>query len=150
MGATGYFMQSSNMNGDRIPLTVNATDTDYFTASTPRNTNAINFESTSSNRYGYPYYMAVNGMTVCGNTSPGAFYLYKVETKSETTNVTYEASNIPIHIVDKKTGVASPLTSIQRNDFIEILVNVSYNQKTGNIDFEVLDWDKVNGDVTFD
>lgn len=147
MGASGYFMQSSNIDGNRIPLTVNATSTDYFTASTSSNT--IRFKSTSS-RYGYAYYMAVNNKTVCGNTSSHGYYLYKVETKSEATNITHEASNIPIHVVDKTTGESSPLTSIRRNDLIDILVNVTYNEKTDDIEYEVSAWDNVNGEVTFD
>ncbi|MBQ5664052.1 MAG: hypothetical protein IIV19_06465, partial [Bacteroidaceae bacterium] len=64
-------------------------------------------------------------------------------------NVTHEET-IPIRIIDKATGEASPLTAIRRNDFIEILVNVSYNEKTGDVQFEVTNWDEVNGEVTFD
>jgi hypothetical protein len=57
---------------------------------------------------------------------------------------------VPINIVNPTTGIASPLTAIRRNDFIEMRVNVSYNTDKGTIDFEVADWDRVNGDVTFD
>ena len=67
----------------------------------------------------------------------------------ETIRHPYEET-IPIRIIDKNTGEASPLTAIKRNDFINILVNVTYNEKKGTIEFEVSDWDKVNGDVTFD
>ena len=150
MGANGCFMQSSKIDGNSIPLIVNANSSDYFTTSTSNKT--IYFKSTS-NRYGYPYYMAVNNTIVCGNTSGHGYYLYKVETTSGITGITgitKEIANIPINIVDRKTGEAQPIAAIQRNDFIEILVNVTYNEKTGNIEYEVSDWNKVNGEVTFD
>jgi hypothetical protein len=42
------------------------------------------------------------------------------------------------------------MQKLSRNDFVNILVNVSYNDKSGGIEFEVSDWDEVEGDVTFD
>jgi hypothetical protein len=56
---------------------------------------------------------------------------------------------IPINIIDNKTGVASPLTSIKRNDFIEITVNASFNEQQGAIGFNTTNWQEGGGDVTF-
>lgn len=152
MGSSGKFIQSSQTNSNAIPLTVNASDSDYFTVNTSGNNNnnrTINFKSTAATRYGYSYYVAVTNAVVVGSTSPHGFYLYKVNATSETTNISSE-KEIPISIIDKNTGEASSLTAIKRNDFINILVNVTYNEKTGEVEFEVSDWDNVNGDVTFD
>ena len=147
MGATGYYMQSSQVNNSRVPLTVVPGNSDYFTVST-----SGNYLRFLSNRYSY--YLSVNNSTVCGhysnnNQNRRNFYLYKVEKKSVSTKVTHQET-IPINIVDKTSGEAVPLTAIRRNDFIEILVNVTYNVKTGEVEYEVSDWDEVNGDVTFD
>lgn len=150
MGATGYFMQSSQVSTNKaIPLTVTPGSSDYFTAST--SSNNIRLQSTKSN-----YYLSVNNNTATGNSSTSTsglrrnnFYLYKVNKEYVTADITHQET-IPIRIVDKTTGEASQITSIRRNDFIDILVNVTYNEKTGNVEFEVSDWDEVNGEVTFD
>ena len=151
MGSSGKFMQSSQTNSNAIPLTVNASDSDYFTVGTSGNNNnnrTINFKSTAT-RYGYSFYVAVTNAVVFGSTSPHGFYLYKVNATSETTNISSE-KEIPISIIDKNTGEASRLTAIKRNDFINILVNVTYNEKKGEVEFEVANWGEVNGEVTFD
>ena len=147
MGATGYFMQSSNVSNTRVPLVVNPGSSDYFTASTSGNN--LRFRSTKSQ-----YFLSVNGSSVVGHNSSSNqnrrnFTLFRVVKQTEAGSVSRTVT-VPINIVNPTTGIASPLTAIRRNDFVETLVNVSYNQKTGYIDFEVVDWDKVNGDVTFD
>ncbi|MBQ8335915.1 MAG: hypothetical protein IJY44_00090 [Bacteroidaceae bacterium] len=149
MGTTGYFMQSSQVSYSGIPLTVAPGASDYFTASTS-GTN-IRFKSTSGN-----YYIGINGSTVYGNSSTSNsalrrnnFNLYKVE-KSQVTNDITHKETIPICTIDKTTGEALPITAIRRNDFIDILVNVTYNDKTGDVMFEVAGWEEINGDVTFE
>ena len=147
MGTTGYFMQSSNVSSSQVPLAVNPGSSDYFTAS--ESGNNLRFRSTKSQ-----YFLSVNGSSVVGHNSSKNqerrnFTLYRVVKQSEVGSVSRTVT-VPINIVNPTTGIASPLTAIRRNDFVETVVNVSYNQKTGDIDFEVLDWDKVNGDVTFD
>lgn len=147
MGATGFFMQSSNVSNTRVPLVVNPGSSDYFTAS--ESGNNLRFRSTKSQ-----YFLSVNGSSVVGHNSSSNqnrrnFTLYRVVKQTEAESVSRTVT-VPINIVNPTTGIASPLTAIRRNDFVEMLVNVSYNQKTGDIDFEVVDWDKVNGEVTFD
>jgi hypothetical protein len=87
--------------------------------------------------------------SIFGSTSQHEFYLYRVNTTSQTTDVSSE-KEIPISIIDKNTGEASQLTAIKHNDFINILVNVTYNEKTDEVQFEVANWDEVNGEVDFD
>ena len=154
MGHTGYYMQSSKVDNSRVPLTTNRGNNDYFTVSNSNTGNRIYFQSTASTGGWWSSYyflsLSQDGKTVCGNTnSRRDFYLYEVTMSSNAVSISKEIS-VPIDLIDKKTGKTSPLTSICRNDFIEMLVNVTYNEKTGTIDFEVTDWDKVSGDVTFD
>ena len=148
MGGSGNYMQSSQTSSNKVPLTVNVGSSDYFTASTSGS--YIRFQSTKSS-----YYLSVNGSTVCGHNSSSSltrrnFQLLKVIKENVATAGVSKEATIPISIIDKNTGEASPLTAIRRNDFINILVNVTYNEKVGEIQFEVSDWNSVNGDVTFD
>ena len=137
------------MSTSKVPLTVNPGSSDYFTAST--NSSNIRLQSTKNN-----YYLSVNGSSVIGNSSTGSsaqkrnnFYLYKVVKEDIATSITHKES-IPIRIVDKTTGAASQLATIRRNDLIDILVNVTYNEKSGNVEFEVEGWNEVDGEVTFE
>lgn len=149
MGETGYYMQSSQISSSSLPLTVNLGSSDYFTASTSGSN--LRLRGTRNN-----YYIAVNGSTVYGNNSTSYtnqrrynLMLYKVEKIEVTSEITHK-EDIPIRVIDKNTGAATPITSIRRNDFIDILVNVTYNEKSGDVEFEVTDWENVEGDVTFD
>lgn len=149
MGETGYFMQSSQISSNNLPLTVSPGTNDYFTAVA-----ANGYIRLRGNRNSY--YIAVNGSTVYGNNSSSSYsqrrynlYLYKVEKETITSNITHK-EEIPIRIIDKISGEAMPITAIKRNDFIDILVNVTYNTKTGEVEFKVSDWENVEGEVTFD
>lgn len=151
--SSGYVMKSSAVTSSKIELTEKdgeTNDTDYFTASnTGSGNNAyIRFASTSGN-----YYMAVSNNVACGhesnrNTNQRNFRLYEVTGTSTSTSITH-SETIPIKILDN-TGHTSPIDAIRRNDFIDVLVNVSYNDKTGEVQFEVSNWNEVDGDVTFD
>lgn len=147
MGGSGRFMQSSKVDGSKIPLTTNAGNNDYFTVST--SSNYIRFQATNGR-----YYLSVNSTTACGHNSNSNqqrrnFHLYKVTKEGGVSSVLHEET-LPIRIIDKNTGEASPLAAIRRNDFIEILVNVTYNEKTGDVDFQVSEWNRVDGEVVFD
>lgn len=151
--SSGYVMKSSAVTSSKIELTEKdgkTDNTDYFTASNAVNGNNayIRFASTSGN-----YYMAVSNNVACGhegnrNTNQRNFRLYEVTGTSTPTSITH-SETIPIKILDN-TGQISPIDAIHRNDFIDILVNVSYNDKTGEVLFDVANWNQVSGDVTFD
>ena len=102
--------------------------------------------STSGN-----YYLAVNNNGPVGASSGNSrsFRLYRVNATTVNSDVSRQAT-IPVTTVDKQTGESVPMQSIRRNDFVNIVVNVSYNDKSGEIEFEVSDWDEVEGDITFD
>ena len=150
MGTTGYYMQSTKVTNSQVPLIVTPSSSDYFTIDTEKN--QLRFRSrTNSN-----YFISVNGNNVCGhNTNSNQdlrnFYLYEVTmTQGSGGNTITHNETIPINIVDKTTGEPNPLKAIKRNDFINILINVTYNEKTGQVTFEVSDWEEINGEVTFD
>lgn len=142
LGASGYYIKSNGVTNNSVPLTVSASSSDYFTIS--QNSTYLFFKSTSGN-----YYMSASNNNVIGATSGNGrrFRLYKVT--ANTTSIQHNET-IPIKTIDKVTGEALPIQSINRNDFINILVNVTYNEISGKLEFEVSDWDKVNGDITFD
>jgi hypothetical protein len=47
-------------------------------------------------------------------------------------------------------GSPVPLTQIKRNENLQVGVNIFYNPKTGDFNFDVVPWTNVNGNVTFD
>lgn len=104
----------------------------------------------SGNSY---YYLAANNGNIKGVTtynSATEFKFYPLTQKTEqgaTSGSTDKNFNIPLQtIVD---GVAEQTHIIRRNDFIDVLVTVSYNENTGKIDFHVEDWSKKEGNVEF-
>ncbi len=56
---------------------------------------------------------------------------------------------IPLTAFNDKTAIVEDVHEIQRNDFVRILVEVSYNPDKGDFDFEVVPWRRGGGDVTF-
>ena len=96
----------------------------------------------------------MNNNTVYGhsgnsNQNRRNFVLQKVVSTQQSKDITRTVT-VPIDIVNKEVGGSESLTAIKRNDFINILLNVSYNEETGLVEFEVSNWDEKNGEVTFD
>ena len=145
LGASGYYMKGSGLTSSTLPLTSAAAASDYFTIS--QNSSYLVFKSTTSRGY----YISASGNNVLGSTSTTGngrrFRLFKVTT---TNDIVTHKETIPIKTIDNTTGEAIPMQRINRNDFINILVNVSYNDNVGKLEFEVSDWDEVKGDVTFE
>lgn len=145
MGKSGYYIRSSAVKNNAVPMTSTPGNNDYFTLS--QSDSYMYMRSTS----GY-YYLAVNNNKAPVGASTGysrRFRLYRVNATTVNSDVAHEAA-IPITTIDKETGESVPMQKLSRNDFVNILVNVSYNDKSGGIEFEVSDWDEVEGDVTFD
>lgn len=144
MGRSGYYIRSSAVKNNAVPMTSTAGNNDYFTLS--QSSSYMYMKSTSSN-----YYLAVNNNGPVGVSTGNSrrFRLYRVNATTVNSDVTQEAI-IPITTIDKETGESVPMQKLSRNDFVNILVNVSYNDKSGDVEFEVSDWNEVEGDVTFD
>ena len=56
---------------------------------------------------------------------------------------------IVLSTIDPVTSVVSPVNTIRRNDFINVLISVSYNKDLGDFEFEVKSWDEVSGSIEF-
>ena len=54
-----------------------------------------------------------------------------------------------LRTIDKTSGVVSDVHEIERNDYIRILVEVSYNPDKGDFDFNVNDWETGGDEITF-
>lgn len=104
-----------------------------------------------NNGRNYAYLYANNSKVSSSNYNNATeftFYPLTPQTAQGTTSgYTDKNFNIPLQtIVD---GVAEQTHIIRRNDFIDVLVTVSYNENTGKIDFHVEDWSKKEGNVEF-
>lgn len=149
MGSSGYYIKSAGISSGQIPLT-NEKLNHYFTVG--KSGNKLTFKTSSSSWTGAAYYLYNHGDNEVWAYSSGSDYiLYKVTYQggSSSTVKAESTPTIPINIIDNKTGVASPLTSIKRNDFIEITVNASFNEQQGSIGFNTTNWQEGGGDVTF-
>lgn len=152
MGSSGYYIKSAGISSGHIPLTNdNAMLNHHFTVE--EKNNKLAFKTLSSSLYGNnPYYLYNYGNnTVYAHTNIGTYILYKVTYQGGSSSTVKAESipTIPINIIDNRTGVATPLTSIKRNDFIEITVNASFNEQQGVIGFNTTNWQEGGGDVTF-
>ena len=146
-GVTRYYMDNPGSNVALVPMKGT-----YFTLG-PGNSDAnIAMKSSSSANY-----INVNGDNqdqVMGwtNADGGSqFQFYKVtryETVDDTTPVTYSRP-ITLSRVDPVTAVVTPVNTINRNDFINIVVTVSYNKDVGELEFEVSDWNSKTGEIIF-
>lgn len=104
------------------------------------------------------YYIEVrnssNNYAVRGNTNHGnsrRFYLYPVTKRSETSAPYQINYNTPITLtsIDPESQQSKKVTAIKRNDFINVLVTVSYNPESGKFEFHVEDWETGGGNVEF-
>lgn len=78
------------------------------------------------------------------NDGGNGFHFYPVQ--EIVTKAQYDTP-ITLRTIDDVSGVASDATQISRNDFINVLVNVTYNENTGTMEFYVEDWKKVKVEV---
>lgn len=102
------------------------------------------YNAWSWSRYAYIYYNWNNGV-VCGQGSGSDFMLYPVSKVSGLG----AREQVILRTIDKTSGVVSDVHEIQRNDFIRVLVEVSYNPDKGDFEFYVNDWEIGGGEITF-
>ena len=162
MGGSKYYMQGTGINASGIPLTASIGKNDYFTLAT--RSNGLGLSSTASKNNHLEILSStyeVVGRSHDGNEnndnqqvpiSTQRFWFYKVGANSQGYNSAPipHTETVPIRITYKTTGVSSQLTAIKRNDFIDMVVNVSYNEKTGEVTFETSGWYKIDNEITFD
>ena len=152
MGSSGYYIKSAGISSaSQIPLTNDNAMLNHF-LTVGKSGNKLTFKTSSSSWTGAAYYLYnYGGNAVWAYSSGSDYILYKVTYQggSSSTVKAESTPTIPINIIDNRTGVASPLTSIKRNDFIEITVNASFNEQQGAIGFNTTNWQEGGGDVTF-
>ena len=60
-----------------------------------------------------------------------------------------KTQSIDLRTINKETARPEDVRGIKRNDFINALVTVTYNETFGQFEFEVEDWNQAGGDITF-
>lgn len=136
--STGKYI---NSNTSSVSL-VNKETNDYYTFS--NNMNMQMYYRGNNNNRTYYLYKSGSNLSYSRNSSSSFVFHPVVPSSMEHTE------EIPITVVDATTGMANPITAINRNDLINILVNVSYSEELGEFIFKVTNWDTGGGDVTFD
>ncbi len=97
------------------------------------------------------YYLYANGTSITGhrrNQTSFKFYPLTLTTINDSETLEAKEFNIPLETIIN--GVPQTTTFIRRNDFINVLVTVSYNENSNAINFHVSDWNSKQGDIEFD
>lgn len=87
-----------------------------------------------------------DGKLYPGDDDGSQFQLTKVN--EETRDAMYR-NTITLATIDPVTAVQKPVTAINRNDFINIYITASYNDRSGDFEFTVKDWNTGGGDIEF-
>ena len=91
------------------------------------------------------------GSTTTRNDTKRNFKIYKVienRIDNEKQDISY-STPIILTTIDPISQQSSPATAIKRNDYINVLVTVSYNPVAGKFEFKVEDWHNGGGNVEF-
>ncbi|MDD6751220.1 MAG: hypothetical protein PUE06_03615 [Bacteroidales bacterium] len=153
LSSSGYSNYTIGTAGDTKYYMADPSD-DYVTLGTS-NSNTFTFSSKDSgyriqsNGDDSRYLRNKNGNLRGDSDSKDAttFYLFPV-TREEGSRV-YSAP-ADLTRIDPETAVVSDVHTIARNDFINIVVTVSYNENSGKFMFEVKDWNgPVNGEIEY-
>ena len=148
---SGLYMQDPESTG--ISLGINPV---AFTFATKQSGSA-NYITLQGSNASYAYVGNSNsGYAVTGystNSNAGAYFtLYKVNKTITSLGGSSISYNTPIvlNTIDPVTQQLSPTKAIKRNDFINVLVTVSYNAQAGKFEFYVEDWSQGGGSVEFE
>lgn len=150
---TGDYIERIRSNNRYFRLgTTTETDSDTFTLET--NNGFLLFRSDyyrNHSWYGGNAYINTRGTDntlVVGWNETGEwsqFALYPLDAH-RSLNARHE---VVLRTIDKASGVVSDVHEIERNDYIRILVEVSYNPDKGDFDFFVNDWETGGDEITF-
>jgi len=161
--ANGIVLKNAKL-GDVLFMTTDGNDTAVTGSSvTPVSFTLGRARNNTWSEYNYNFYLEKGGW------SSTKYYLYsdnsgnisRSTTDSENSRwklypVTYETGSpktekeVVLQTIDSQTAEVSDVMEICRNDFIRILVEVSYNKEKGDFEFHVEPWEKgKGGDITF-
>ena len=171
-GSTGTSTSVQNVKvGTYLGITISRSGSSYSSSYSLSNTSSALSTRTSTGRQFYAtstrsgttrYSYLYNNSGTIGVTSTSistssaentGWYLR--EASEYTYQVLSPDPEKPIDITTPLTytdsyGIAQPLTSICRNDRLEVVVNVFYNPLTGTFDFQVESWRTKDNQTTFD
>lgn len=147
-GGTTYYLGTPGRNTN-IPMIPDQSSATVFTAGTANGN--LTFLSNTTNSSGYDYINVHGGdqdkvMGWGQNDGGSQFKLYEVK---QVMKAPKYSDPIVLSTIDPVTSVVSPVNTIKRNDFINVLVSVSYNKDLGDFEFEVKPWEKVSGSIEF-
>lgn len=143
-GTTYYFGNpSTDVNIPMISVRSSAT---VFTAGNANNN--LTFKSNRGSNYYINVYGGQQDQVRGWNDNDGGsqFKLYEVK---QVMKYPKYSDPIVLSTIDPVTSVVTPVNTIKRNDFINVLISVSYNKDLGDFEFEVKDWEEVSGNIEF-
>lgn len=144
-GTTYYFGNpSTDVNIPMISVQSSAT---VFTAGNGNGNGNLTFKSNESQLYINVYggqQDLVGGWHQ--NDYGSQFKLYEV---NEVPRALKYTDPIVLSTIDPATSVVSPVNTIKRNDFINVLISVSYDKDFGDFEFVVKPWNEVSGSIEF-
>lgn len=148
VGATTYYIGEPQSNANGLPLTPTASR--YFVMENSAQSHiGMKVNSSSSGHsyinVNYPG-SKVGGWTTLNGDLGSQFDFYEV---SKTLAYPKYSTPIKLTTIDPVTSVVSPVNTIKRNDFINVLISVSYNKEFGDFEFEVKPWEEVSGSIEF-
>ena len=149
-GGTTYYLGTPGRSTN-IPMVPNHSSAIVFTVRDDRGGN-LTFLSNTNNENGNRDFINVHGglqdkvMGWNDNDGGSQFKLYVVNEELKAPKYT---DRIVLSTIDPVTSIVSPVNTIKRNDFINVLISVSYNKDFGEFEFKVDDWNKVSGSIEF-
>ena len=153
-GTNQYYVREGNLRDayywgtpttNNVPLGVLAQNAFTFS----NNNNSYILMQSNGYSGGNKYYMSVyTDGTVRGIRTGNArrFSFYPVKLASSTAAADLR---IPLETIDPVTSQSNPIEAIRRNDFINVLVTVTYNRDKGKFEFVVKDWEETSADIEF-
>ena len=143
-GQTAYYMYISKPTSNNSAVQLGATPSSYFTVADAGSgyNQSITFQASGNGNYRF---LGTNNGSVVGQKSGNSAYflLYPVEVPAAA------EVDIPVKTINQATGQAEDIEQINRNDFINAIVKVSYSKNQGHFIYEVKDWNTGGGDVNF-
>ena len=138
---TGTYIQDA---GNRVALSLNTNSVKY---TMEEKSNHITLKSSNYIRINNGVVEGYNNSTR-NNTYFQFFKVTKTSSTSSGEGITFD-DPISLTTINPVTQQSSFTTSIKRNDYINVLVTVSYNPVAGQFDFWVQNWNVGEGNVEF-
>lgn len=148
-GNNQYYLQTADEteyyidNPTTSSLPLDPMQSVYFTFS---NNSGINMRSSGN---GNRYISVDNSYNAEGASNTGQGTRFRFYPVTIGGGAIGHDSPITLTTINPVTGSASDVTNIRRNDFIDVLVTVSYNHENEEFEFIVNSWDKTEGNIEF-